>query len=48
MILARIDRLDGGARQLIRAAAVIGRRFSVPLLQAVAGAEVEREDLVAD
>ena len=40
VILARIDRLDAGARDALVAASVLGRQFGLPLLEAV----VEGED----
>ena len=39
VILARIDRLDAGAREALVAASVLGRQFGVPLLEAVVGGE---------
>ncbi len=39
VILARIDRLDGGSRQALVAASVLGRQFGLPLLGAVVGGE---------
>ena len=36
VILARIDRLDSGAREVLAAAAVLGRQFNLDLLEAVA------------
>ncbi|MGE5461178.1 MAG: ATP-binding protein, partial [Solirubrobacterales bacterium] len=35
VILARIDRLEPGARSALRAASVLGRQFGLPLLEAV-------------
>ncbi|MBA3433175.1 MAG: AAA family ATPase [Actinobacteria bacterium] len=40
LLVARIDRLPTEARQLAPLAAAIGRTFPVPVLEAVAGAEV--------
>ncbi|MGZ8651760.1 MAG: ABC transporter substrate-binding protein [Actinomycetota bacterium] len=39
VILARIDRLDAGARDALVAASVLGRQFGLPLLEAVVGGE---------
>ncbi len=39
VILARIDRLDAGARGALVAASVLGRQFGLPLLEAVVGGE---------
>jgi ABC-type oligopeptide transport system substrate-binding subunit/class 3 adenylate cyclase len=39
VILARIDRLDPGARDALVAASVLGRQFGLPLLEAVTGDE---------
>jgi ABC-type oligopeptide transport system substrate-binding subunit len=39
VILARIDRLDADTREALVAAAVLGRQFGLPLLEAVVGAE---------
>ena len=36
LILARIDRLDPAAHRVITSAAVLGRQFGLPLLEAVA------------
>jgi transcriptional regulator with AAA-type ATPase domain/tetratricopeptide (TPR) repeat protein len=44
IILARMDRLDRDARQLLRIAAVIGRTVPLPVLRAVAGWPAERLD----
>ncbi len=53
VVLARIDRLPTRTREVARAASVLGRQFSVGLLEAVAGADVpaallelERHDVV--
>src|SRR5207244_12472634 len=37
LLTARVDRLDEEAKHVLQAAAVIGRQFDEPLLQAVAG-----------
>ena len=39
VILARIDRLDAGARDALVAASVLGRQFGLPLLGAVVGGD---------
>jgi ABC-type oligopeptide transport system substrate-binding subunit/class 3 adenylate cyclase len=39
VILARIDRLDAGARDVLVAASVLGRQFGLPLLEALVGDE---------
>jgi ABC-type oligopeptide transport system substrate-binding subunit len=39
VILARIDRLDRGARDALVAASVLGRQFGLPLLEAVVGGQ---------
>jgi predicted ATPase len=39
VILARIDRLTGGDRDVLTAASVLGRRFGLPLLEGVTGAD---------
>mgnify|MGYP003694729927 CR=1 FL=1 len=41
LLTARIDRLPESAKRLLRVAAVLGREFSYPLLDAVAPAGVE-------
>ena len=41
LLLARIDRLPEEARRLLRVAAVIGRQFSLPLLEDVLGKQAE-------
>jgi ABC-type oligopeptide transport system substrate-binding subunit/class 3 adenylate cyclase len=57
VILARIDRLPAATREVLTAAAVLGRRFGLPLLEGVAGGdgevqrslrELERLDLVRE
>jgi len=48
VILARIDRLPEGERDLLTAASVLGRRFSLPLLEAVAGGNGEVRRALAD
>ena len=58
VILARIDRLDDAAHQTLVSASVLGRRFGLPLLEAVAGrsqdqvraalTELQRLDLVRE
>jgi ABC-type oligopeptide transport system substrate-binding subunit/class 3 adenylate cyclase len=57
VILARIDRLTPACHDVLTAAAVIGRRFGLPLLQGVSGengalqetlAELQRLDLVRE
>ena len=57
VILARVDRLDGRAKQLLKLAAVIGRSFSLRVLDAVAQthpdldgdlARLKAADLLAD
>ncbi|MDQ3120944.1 MAG: AAA family ATPase, partial [Actinomycetota bacterium] len=40
LLVARIDRLSAGARQLAPTAAAIGRTFPVPVLQEVSGTDV--------
>jgi predicted ATPase len=45
LFTARIDRLPPGARRLAQAAAVIGRRFSVRVLERVTGGPDFQEDL---
>ncbi|HYF62009.1 MAG TPA: adenylate/guanylate cyclase domain-containing protein [Herpetosiphonaceae bacterium] len=45
LLAARVDRLDPEHKQLLRMAAVIGRRFSVPVLAAVLA---EDEGLIAE
>lgn len=46
VVQARIDRLEPRSRDLLTAASVLGRRFGLPLLQGVVGAEgVQVEDL---
>ena len=47
LFIARIDRLSPGPRQLAQVAAVIGRDFSVRVLEHVSGVEEVREDLAA-
>jgi class 3 adenylate cyclase len=37
VLIARLDRLPAAARQLAQAAAVLGRRFDVPVLEAMVG-----------
>jgi adenylate cyclase len=44
-ILARVDRLDAGARNVLQHAAVIGRNFSTDLLEAVVGSGDIRSQL---
>ncbi|HET8525118.1 MAG TPA: AAA family ATPase, partial [Actinomycetota bacterium] len=39
VILARIDRLQPGARDALMAASVLGRQFGLPLLEAVSGGD---------
>ena len=39
VILARIDRLSAGDRDVLTAASVLGRRFGLPLLEGVTGAD---------
>jgi class 3 adenylate cyclase/tetratricopeptide (TPR) repeat protein len=53
LVLARIDRLPPRAREVARAASVLGRQFAARLLEAVAGPDVpstllelERQDVV--
>jgi len=41
VLLARLDRLDGSAKQVAQVASVIGRSFAVPLLAEVAGQAAE-------
>jgi ABC-type oligopeptide transport system substrate-binding subunit/class 3 adenylate cyclase len=57
VILARLDRLGPQTREVVRAAAVLGRRFDLPLLEGVAGdgagvgealRELQRLDLVRE
>ncbi|HXY84739.1 MAG TPA: ABC transporter substrate-binding protein [Gaiellaceae bacterium] len=57
VIVARIDRLPAGARQVLVAASVLGRHFGLPLLEGVSGGdgstrqalhELERLDLVRE
>jgi ABC-type oligopeptide transport system substrate-binding subunit/class 3 adenylate cyclase len=56
VILARIDRLEPGDREVLAAAAALGRQFGLPLLEAVSGggsvraslAELQRLDLVRE
>jgi len=58
VILTRIDRLDRRARELLMAASVLGRRFGLPLLEAVAETdgdgvrplltELQRADLIRE
>ena len=43
VVLARIDRLDGECRDVLTAAAALGRTFALPLLQGVLGAAAELE-----
>jgi class 3 adenylate cyclase len=47
LLVARIDALPDGAGRLAQIAAVIGRRFDVPLLERVAGGESFEADLLA-
>jgi tetratricopeptide (TPR) repeat protein len=47
VILARIDRLDAGAKQLLKIAAVVGRRFSPAILAAVAREQADFEGDIA-
>jgi class 3 adenylate cyclase len=47
LLLARIDRLPGGARRLAQVAAVVGRSFPLRALQHVAGSEDLEGDLAA-
>jgi class 3 adenylate cyclase len=47
LLLARIDRLPGGARRLAQVAAVVGRSFPLRALQHVAGSEDLESDLAA-
>ena len=46
VVLARIDRLGSGDRDLLNAAAVLGREFDLPLLERVAGAVLSPASLV--
>src|SRR6185312_17555452 len=56
VVLARIDRLSRPAQDLVGVAAVLGRQFPVPLLEAVSGGgsvdeplrEVESAELIRD
>jgi tetratricopeptide (TPR) repeat protein len=48
IVLARLDRLGHGAAQLARAAAVLGREFTVPMLARVASVELESLDRVLE
>ncbi len=45
VVLARIDRLSPGDRDLLNSAAVIGRDFSLPLLGRIAGSDPSPESL---
>jgi DNA-binding SARP family transcriptional activator len=45
VILARIDRLEADVRTALTAAAVLGREFGLPLLEAVAGHDVATDSL---
>lgn len=47
LLMERIDRLPVGARHLLQHAAVIGRSFSVGILEAVAGMNGELDDQLA-
>jgi class 3 adenylate cyclase len=47
LLLARIDRLPGGARRLAQVAAVVGRSFPLRALQHVAGSDDLEGDLAA-
>ena len=44
VILARIDRLSGRDRDVLTAASVLGRRFGLPLLEGVTGADGSLQD----
>jgi ABC-type transport system substrate-binding protein/class 3 adenylate cyclase len=48
VILARIDRLSPRNHDVLTAAAVIGRQFGVPLLEAVSGADHELPDALRE
>jgi ABC-type oligopeptide transport system substrate-binding subunit/class 3 adenylate cyclase len=48
VINARLDRLDGHVQQVVRAAAVLGRRFDLPLLEAVVDEGVVLGDALRD
>jgi ABC-type transport system substrate-binding protein/class 3 adenylate cyclase len=41
VILARVDRLPAGHHEVVTAASALGRRFALPLLQAVVGPEAD-------
>jgi predicted ATPase len=45
LFVARIDRLAAGPRQLVQVAAVVGREFSVRLIEGILGAQTLQEDL---
>ena len=45
VVLARIDRLQSGDRDLLNSAAVIGREFDLPLLSRIAGADLSPASL---
>ncbi len=48
VILARIDRLERPARETLTAASVLGRRFGLPLLRAVAAGDEEVRALLVE
>ncbi len=48
VILARIDRLSPRCHDVLTAASVLGRRFGLPLLQGVAGEDVEVREALSD
>jgi class 3 adenylate cyclase/tetratricopeptide (TPR) repeat protein len=47
VIQARVDQIDAGAKQLLKVAAVIGRRVAPAVLEAVAGRQAEFAERVA-